>query len=74
MNVKTVTFSKTKQVHPYEPERIELTIELAEGDLVEDAVARARRTCDALLGNFPDELEAEQARQILAAIEAPRFR
>lgn len=75
MRVTTVVFSKTKQVRPYEPERIELTIELAEGDTVQSAVEQARRTANAMLGEFGSEVEMEikQAKMFLAEVEGPRF-
>ena len=74
MRVSTVHFSMTKQVRPYEPERIELTIELQEDESVEEAVAMARRTCSALLGEFPSEVEINQARQLLERTEGKRFK
>lgn len=75
MRVTQVVFAKTKQVRPYEPERIELTIELAEGDTVKDAVEQARRTCNAHLGEFGGDVEIEirQAQMFLAEVTGPKF-
>lgn len=75
MRVTQVVFAKTKQVRPYEPERIELTIELAEGDTVQEATEQARRTCNALLGEFGSDVEMEirQAKMFLNEVTGPRF-
>lgn len=32
MKVKTITVSRTKQVRPYEPERLEVQVEIEDGD------------------------------------------
>lgn len=54
MKVTQVTFTRTKQVNRYEPERIELTIELnGRGDTVAKAVAHARATIAREFGEKP---------------------
>ena len=42
MNIRTVSYRRTKQIKPYEPEVIELTIDLEKGDTVDNVVAASR--------------------------------
>ena len=44
MRVIEVTYIKTKQVNPYEPEKIELKIMLEENENVREALAKAQET------------------------------
>lgn len=73
MHVSKVVFSKTVQVQRYEPERIELTIDLNEGDTVGDAVSAARRTCSRLLGLTPSADEIEAAKRVMSESEGRSF-
>lgn len=42
MKVKTITYSRTYQVRQFEPERIEVTVELEEGDDPKKVIEEAR--------------------------------
>jgi len=42
MNIRTVSYRRTKQIKPYEPEVIELTIDLEEEDTIDNVIATAR--------------------------------
>jgi len=43
MKVKTISYKRTKQVRNYEPEVIELIIDLAPGETPKEVIARARK-------------------------------
>jgi len=43
MRIRTVSYRRTKQVAKFEPEVIELTIDLSPGENVHDAVTAARK-------------------------------
>lgn len=62
MRVTQVSYTKTRQVAKYEPERIELVITLEDGESVQEAVRRARLTAAVAMGDITlDEIEARKA-------------
>lgn len=54
MKIKTISIKRTKQVKQYEPEVIELVIDLEPGDTHETVVTRARNI---LAKHFGEKLE-----------------
>ena len=43
MQIKTISYKRTKQTKPYEPEVIELVIDLAPGETPKQVIAKARK-------------------------------
>lgn len=50
MNIKTITYQRVKNLGNYESERMEMTIELDDGDSVEIAIARIKSKVEEALG------------------------
>ena len=73
MRVTALSISHTKQLRPYEPERIELTIEVQEGDSTQEAIARARATIKEAFGEKPDQTRVSALKAELAEAEAKGF-
>jgi len=46
MKIRTVSYRRTKQVAKFEPEVIELTIDLSPGENAHDAITAARQMVD----------------------------
>lgn len=65
MRVKMVTVTQTRQVRRFEPEKIELQIELKANESVQEAVRRARRTIAILNG---EELSASDYSDFVDAL------
>lgn len=49
MRVRTITYAKLRKVRNFENDRVETCIELEPGDVVDDAIAEAKRICDRAL-------------------------
>lgn len=54
MKVKTISYKRTKQVARFEPEVIEVVIDLDPGDTAEWAIAKARAIVAKEFGEAPD--------------------
>ena len=50
MNIKTITYQRVKNLGNYESERMEMTIELDDGDSVEIAIALLKSKVEQALG------------------------
>jgi len=70
MRVKMVTVTKTRQVRRFEPEKIELQIELKANESVQEAVRRARRTIAILHG---EELSASDYNDLVDALAEDQY-
>lgn len=68
MWVSSVVYKRVKQVAKFEPETLELTVLLEEGDRVQDAIARCRATCDREFGETSAQA-IEQATAVLRKCE-----
>ena len=54
MQIKTISYKRTKQTKPYEPEVIELVIDLAPGETPKQVIAKARKIVAEELGEEPE--------------------
>lgn len=54
MQIKTISYKRTKQVKSYEPEVIELIIDLAPGETPKQVIAKARQIVAREFGEEPD--------------------
>lgn len=72
MRVTSVTIRRNRSMshNRFEHEHLELEVELAEGDTVDEAVGRARATIRKLFGEAPSEDEVATLRARLAEAEA----
>jgi hypothetical protein len=53
MKIKTISYKRTKQTKQYEPEVIELIIDLAPGETTKEVIAKARALVAAEFGEEP---------------------
>lgn len=73
MRVAKITVARLKSTAPYENERLEVDVELAEGDSAAEAVKRARTFIAKQMDldeeeDKPDREEVKEARRILRAV------
>lgn len=73
MRAVRVVVKRVKQISRYEPETLEIEVELNEGEKVSDAVARARYTIAKLWGETPSESEVADLRRRLQEAEGDTF-
>lgn len=62
MNVTKVTYGKLVSTGNFSNEKLEITVELDEGDTPADALKRARAFVEAAIGEKPSEFELSRAR------------
>jgi uncharacterized alkaline shock family protein YloU len=60
MRIKTVSYKRTKQVAKYEPEVIEITIDLEYGETVKEVIAKARKLVAEEFGEESDPCSCSQ--------------
>jgi hypothetical protein len=53
LKIRTISYKRTKQVRSYEPEVIELVIDLAPGETPKEVIARARKIVAKEFGEDP---------------------
>jgi hypothetical protein len=69
MRVKTVTFAQLRNTGRYENQRAEATIEVNEGEDVEEAYKLAKKVVRKTLGLGPTQEELDKAREVLESAE-----
>ena len=68
MKLKTVTFGRTVSKN-YQSQRVEVEIELQEGDTFEQVLLAAKRTVARGLGEAPSKEQIEKAKETLTLAE-----